>query len=46
MGVTLGYPPLVTTLIAMACVQLENLKAAVLEIRQQHISRHHGQEDE
>jgi hypothetical protein len=37
---------LVTTLIAVACAQFEKLKAAILDIRQEHITPYHGQEDE
>jgi len=40
------YPCLVTTLIAVACSQFDKLKAAVLDIRQQHITPHRGEEDE
>jgi hypothetical protein len=40
------YPSLVTTLIAVACSQFDKLKAAILDIRQQHITSHHGLEDE
>jgi hypothetical protein len=43
---TCGYPSLVTALIAVACTQLDKLKAAILDIRQQHITSHQGQEDE
>jgi len=41
-----GYMSLVTTLIAVACSQFEKLKAAILDIRQQHITPQHRQEDE
>jgi hypothetical protein len=37
---------LVTTLIAVACSQFDKIKAAILDITQQHISPHRGQEDE
>ena len=37
---------MVTTLIAVACSQFDKLKAAILDIRQQHITPHRGQEDE
>jgi len=37
---------LVTTAIAVACSQFDKLKAAVLDVRQQHITPHVGQEDE
>jgi hypothetical protein len=36
---------LVTTLIAVACSQFDKLKAAILNIKQQHITHQHGQED-
>jgi hypothetical protein len=45
-GVICGYMSLVTTLIAVACSQFEKLKVAILDIRQQHITLGHGQEDE
>ena len=45
-GVVCGYMSLVTTLIAVACSQFDKLKAAILDIRQEHITPHHGQEDE
>jgi hypothetical protein len=41
-----GYMSLVTTLIAVACSQFDKLKAAILDIRQQHIAPQHRQEDE
>jgi hypothetical protein len=37
---------LVTTLITVACTQFDKLKAAILDIKQQHITSQHGQEDE
>ena len=40
------YMSLVTTLIAVACSQFEKLKTAILDIRQQHITPQHRQEDE
>ena len=46
LGVACGYMTLVTTLIAVACSQFDKLKAAILNIRQQHITPHFGQEDE
>ena len=46
LGIICGYPSLVTTLIAVACSQFEKVKAAILDIRQQHITHHHGQEDQ
>jgi hypothetical protein len=45
-GVVCGYMSLVTTLIAVACSQFDKLKMAILDIRQQHITSHQGQEDE
>jgi hypothetical protein len=45
-GVIFGYTSLVTTLIAVACSQFDKLKMAILDIKQQHITPHHGQEDE
>jgi len=41
-----SYLSLVTTLIAVVCSQFDKLKAAILDIRQQHITPHHRQEDE
>ena len=46
MGVTFGYLTLCIELIAVACTQFDKLKAAILDIRQQHITPQHGQEDE
>jgi len=37
---------LVITLIVVACSQFQKLNMAILDIRQQHITPHHGQEDE
>jgi len=45
-GSVCGYMSLVTTLIAVACSQYDKLKAAILDIIQQHIAPQHGQEDE
>jgi len=45
-GVEFGYLSLVTTLIAVACSQFNKLKMAILDIRHQHITPHHRQEDE
>jgi hypothetical protein len=45
-GITFGFPSLVTTLISVASSQFEKLKAAILDIRQQHVTSHHGLEDE
>jgi hypothetical protein len=46
MGISFGFPTLVTTLIAVGCSQFDKVKAAILDIRQQHITPHHGLEDE
>jgi len=45
-GVVCGYMSLITTLITVACSQFDKLKAAILDIRQQHITPQHRQEDE
>ena len=41
-----GFLSLYTILIAVACAQFQKMKAAILDIRQQHITSHHVQEDE
>jgi len=41
-----GFPSLCTILIAVACAQLQKGKAALLDIRSQHITSHHVQEEE
>ena len=41
-----GFPSLCTILTAVACVQLQKLKAAILDIKQQHTTSHHLQEGE
>ena len=46
MGIVYGYVSLVTSLIAVACTQFDKIKVAILDIRQQHITPQHGQEDE
>jgi len=46
LGVTFGYLSLCTALMVVACTQFDKLKAAILDIRQQHITPQHGQEDE
>jgi hypothetical protein len=46
MGICCGFPSLVTTFVAVACSQLEKVKAAILDIIQQHTKSHHGLEDE
>jgi len=46
LGVACGYLSLVTTLISVAYTQMDKLKAATLDIRQQHITPRHRQEDE
>jgi len=45
-GVVCGYMSLVTTLIAVACSQFDKLKAAILDIRQEHITPQDRQEYE
>jgi hypothetical protein len=45
-GVVFGFPSLYITLIAVACTQFDKLKAAILDIRQQHITPHHRREGE
>jgi hypothetical protein len=42
-GITYGFTSLVTTMISVACSQFEKVNAAILDIRQQHIT---FQEDE
>ena len=46
LGITCGFLSLCTALIAVACSQFDKLKAAIEDIRQQHITPHRGQEDE
>jgi uncharacterized membrane protein len=45
LGILSGYPSLLTTLLAVTFTQFDKLKAAILDIRQQHITIQHGQED-
>ena len=45
-GVTVSYLSLCTALIAVACTQFDKLKAAILDIGQQHITTQREQEDE
>jgi hypothetical protein len=45
-GLVCGYTSLVTTLNFVACSQFQKLNVAILDIRQQHITPQHGQEDE
>jgi hypothetical protein len=45
-GMNFGYLSLITTLIAVACSQFDKLKAAILDITQQHIPPHHRQGDQ
>ena len=45
LGVVYGFIALVTTLTAVACSQLDKLKAAILDIRQKNITSQHGQGD-
>ena len=46
MGVICVYPTLNIALTAIACSQFDKLKAAILDITQQHITPEHRQEDE
>jgi hypothetical protein len=46
MGAVYVYMSLIIVLIAIACTQFDKLKAAILDIRQQHITPQRGQEDE
>jgi len=46
LGVISGFPSLAITLIAVACSQFEKVKAAILDIRQQHMTSHQGTEVE
>jgi diadenosine tetraphosphatase ApaH/serine/threonine PP2A family protein phosphatase len=46
MGAVYVYISLIIALIAIACTQFDKLKAAILDIGQQHITHHSGQEDE
>jgi hypothetical protein len=46
MGIICGFACLFATLIAVACTQFDKLTAAILDIRQEHIMVHHGQEYE
>jgi hypothetical protein len=46
MGVVYAYTSLIIALIAIACSQFDKLKAAILGIRQQHITLQRGEEDE
>jgi len=46
MGVICALLSVVTTLISVAYTQFDKLKAAILDIRQQHITPQHRQEDE
>jgi hypothetical protein len=46
LSIVCGYMSLVTSLISVACSQFEKLKAAILDVGQQHIAPHHRHEDE
>jgi len=46
LGITCGFPSLAITLIAVACSQLEKVKAAIPDIRQRHMTSLQGLEDE
>jgi hypothetical protein len=45
-GVVYGYTSLIVALTAIACTQFDKLKAAILDIRAQHITPQRGEEDE
>ena len=45
-GIIFGFPSLAITLIAVACSQFEKVKAAILDMRQQHMTSPHAMEDE
>jgi hypothetical protein len=44
-GITFGFVSLTVTLIAVACSQFEKLRAALLDIRQEHVTAYSEQED-
>jgi len=46
MGVICVYPTLNIALTAIACSQFDKLKAAILDIKQQHIAPQYRQQDE
>jgi choline-glycine betaine transporter len=46
LGLLYSFPCLNTILIVVACAQFQKVKAAVLDIRQEHIRPNHVQEDE
>jgi len=46
MGAVYVYISLIIALIEIACTQLDKLKAAILDIGQQHITTQREQEDE
>jgi len=46
MSLVYVFPCLNTVLIAVACAQLQKVKLAILDIRQQHITPHHVPKDE
>jgi hypothetical protein len=43
--VAIFYPTLIISLIVIACTQIDKLNAAILDIRQQHITPQRGKED-
>jgi len=45
-GIVCGYLSVVTTMVAVACTQFQKLNVAILDIKQQHVTPHYGQEDE
>jgi hypothetical protein len=44
-GIAYGFVPLTITLIAVACSQFEKLRAALLDIRQKHVTTDSEQDD-
>jgi len=44
-GLAPGFPCLITIFISVACAQFQKLNAAILDIRQQHITPHQVQDD-
>jgi len=46
LGLLFGFPCLNTVMISVTCAQFQKLKAAILDIRQEHKRPPHVQEDE
>jgi hypothetical protein len=46
MGMAYGFPCLCITLISVACSQFQKLKAAILDIGQEHNTTRHGPKDQ